>query len=99
MRSDNEPATLALKEAARRESELEIVLEEVPVNDHQADGLVENAVKNAQGQLRVLKDALESRIGRRTDGDRPIVPWLAMYAASVIKRRRKDHEGLNPENQ
>ncbi len=35
-------------------------MEEVPANDHQADGLVENAVKNVQGQLRVLKDSLES---------------------------------------
>ncbi len=35
-------------------------MEEVPVGDHQADGLAENAVKNAQGQLRVIKDALET---------------------------------------
>ncbi len=44
----------------RREREIEIALEEAPVNDHQANGLVENAVKNqnVRGQLRVLKDAL-----------------------------------------
>ena len=29
----------------------------------------ENAVKNAQGQLRVLKDVLESRINKRVEGD------------------------------
>ncbi len=50
-RSDNKPAILALKEAVSRESELEGVLEEVPVSDHQASGLVKNAVKNAQGQF------------------------------------------------
>ncbi len=72
LRSDNEPAMLALKVAVRRESELEIALEEVPVNDHQANGLVENAVKNAQGQFRG-KDALESRIGRRIERDRPML--------------------------
>ncbi len=64
-RSDNEPAILALKEAARRECDVEVVPEEVPVGDHQANGLAENTVKNAQGQLRVIKDALESRRGRR----------------------------------
>ena len=37
-RSDNEPAILALKEAFRRESDVEIVLEQVPVGDHQASG-------------------------------------------------------------
>ncbi len=30
------------------------------------------------------------------DGDHPIVPWLVMYAASVINRGREDHEGFNP---
>ncbi len=51
-------------------------------------------MKNAQGQLRVLKDALESRIGRRIDGERPIAPWFVMHAASVINRGRKYHEGF-----
>ena len=36
-RNDDEPAILALKEAARPESDIEIVLEEIPVNDHQAN--------------------------------------------------------------
>ena len=36
LRSDSEPAILALKEAVRRESDVEIVLEQVPVGDHQA---------------------------------------------------------------
>ena len=43
---------------------MEIVLEEVTVVDHQANGLVENAIKNVQGQFRMIKDALESRHGR-----------------------------------
>ncbi len=42
-KSDNEPAILALKEAVRRESDVEIAVEEVPVGDHQANGSVESA--------------------------------------------------------
>ena len=38
MNSDKEPAILALKKAVRRESDVEIVTEEVPVGDHQATG-------------------------------------------------------------
>ncbi len=68
VRSDNEPAILALKEAVRGESDVEIVLEDTPVGDHRASGLAENAVKKAQGQFRVIKDALESRHGRRAEG-------------------------------
>ncbi len=59
--------------SSEKESELEIALEEVPVNDHQATGLAGNAAKNAQGQFTVLKDALESRIWKRIDGDHPVV--------------------------
>ncbi len=87
-RSDNEPVILVLREAVRRQSDVEIVLEQVPVGDHQANGLVENAVKNVQGQFRVIKDALESRGGRRIDGEHPAVPWMVMQAASVINRGR-----------
>ncbi len=55
---------------------------------------MENAVKNVQGQFRVLKDALESRVGRRSNGEHPIVLWLVTHAASVINRERNDHEGF-----
>ncbi len=95
MKSDKEPAILALKEAVRREreSDVEIVMEEVPVGDHQAHGLAENAVRNVQGQFRVIKDALESRHGTRVDGEHPVVPWMVMHAAWVVNRSRKDDEG------
>ena len=39
MKSDNKPAILALKEAVRRETDVEIVMEEVPVGDHQETDL------------------------------------------------------------
>ncbi len=68
------------------------------MSDHQANGLMENAVKNAvktvQGQFRVWKVALECRVGRRIDEEHLVVPWLAMYAASVINRGRMDQEGF-----
>ncbi len=40
-RSDSEPAILGLKEAVRRKSEVETVLEEAAVGDRQANELVE----------------------------------------------------------
>ncbi len=95
MKSDSEPAILALKEAVRRESDVEIVMEEVPVGDHQANGLAENAAKNVQGQIRVIKDALESRCGRRVDGESQVAPWTVMQAASVVNRGRDDNEGFS----
>ena len=83
MKSDNEPSILQLKDLVRKETDVELVMEEVPVGDHASNGSVENAVKNIQGQFRVLKDALESRLGVRIQGDHVVVPWLVMHAGYV----------------
>ncbi len=72
----------------------EMAVEAVLVGDHQASGLAENTVKNAQGQLRVIKDALESRRGGRAEGERQIEPWMVILAESAINRGRKDVEGF-----
>ena len=76
-------------------SGVEIVMEEVLVGDHQANGLAENAINNVQGQFRVIKDALESRHGRRIGEEHQVVPWMVMHAASVVNRSRKDDEGFS----
>ncbi len=68
LRGDSEPAILALRDAIRKESYVEIVLEEVASGEHQAHDMVES-VKNLEGQLRFIKDALESRRERRLDGE------------------------------
>ncbi len=90
MRSDSEPAILALKEAVRRETDVEIILQAVPAGDHPANGLVENAAKNVQGQLRVIKDAVHNRHKTRADGEHPAAPCMVMHAASVVSRGGKD---------
>ena len=94
MRSDNEPAILALKEAVRRETDVDVILEEVPVGDHQANGIVENAVKQVRWQFRVLKGTLDTRYNERIGEEHCAVPWLVIHAGSVISRMRKDDEGF-----
>ena len=42
----------------------------------------------------MIKDALESRSGRRVDGYHPAVPWMMTHAASVVNRGRKCDEGF-----
>ena len=77
---------------ARIENDVEIALDDAPVGDHQASGLVENTVKNVQGQFRMIEDALESRCERRVREDRQVVPWMVMHTALVINRGKKDEE-------
>ncbi len=42
LKRDSKLAMLVLKEAARRESAVELTAEEAPVGDRQANGIVEN---------------------------------------------------------
>ncbi len=98
MRNDSGPVTLALKEAVKMESEIQITLEEVPAGDHQANqanGIVDSVINEAQGLFRAAKDALERRHERTLDGEHPAALWLVMHAASVINRGRKDSEGFS----
>ncbi len=81
-------------EVARREASVEIAMEEATVGDHQASGASGSAVKSAQGQFRVLKDALESGISYRVESGRRAAPWMAMHAATVINKGRKDDEAF-----
>ena len=57
-------------------------MEEAPVGHRQAIRMVEKAVKNVQGQFRVIKDALKSRHQSRTEGEHPAAPWMGTHAAS-----------------
>ena len=63
MKSDGEPAIVALKEAAKRERGERIVIESSPVKESRSNGAAEAAVQQVQGQVRTMKDALEARIG------------------------------------
>ena len=96
LRSDPENAVKALKAAVQEVSGLGIVNEEAPVGAHQANGLVEAAVKQVQGQVRALKDALETRIGERIRGEHSCIPWMIQHAASTMNRRRMDESGMTP---
>ena len=69
LKSDSEPAIIALKEATKRERSERIVFESPPIKESQANGAIENAVQQVQGQFRAMKDALESRLGERINGN------------------------------
>ena len=93
-KSDGEAAIKALKGAVKNELNVDVAPEESPVGDHAANGDVESAVRQVQGQIRTMKDALESRYGERIARDSHILPWLVMHAAATITRYRKDADGI-----
>ena len=70
--SDGEPALKALKDAAARSIlDVEHVPKEVPVGDHAQNGEIEVAVRELKRQMRAIRLALESRLGRRLEPKDP----------------------------
>ena len=63
-KSDQEPAILALKERVIETfgKNYKVIPEESLVGDHQANGEIENAIKEFEKQIRVLKLAREQKM-------------------------------------
>jgi hypothetical protein len=93
IKSDQEASIVALKGAVKRELELEVSFEESPVGEHQSNGAVENAIKRVQGQIRTVRDALESRIGERVKGGDNVFTWLVRNAAASMNRYQVGSDG------
>ena len=99
LRSDNEPAIVALlkeslKEMRIQNEDLEQIGEEhPPERDPQANGAIENAVGAFKGLMRTQVLALESRLGHRIPPEHPIVAWLAQHATFGLTTRIKGDDG------
>ena len=62
------------------------VRENSAVGESQSNGKAEAAVKAVEDQLRVMKAALESRIGARIPSQHPVMKWLVEYASIVLNK-------------
>ena len=69
-----------MKEAAARDAAVNAQPRESPVGDHQANGDIETAVKEAKRQVRTLRYATEAHIGRKLKATEPLAVWLPQAA-------------------
>jgi hypothetical protein len=76
LKADNEPATHALREEIKKQRREETLLENSPVGESESNGVAERAVQAAGEHIRVVKLALESKLGIRFPAVRPIVSWI-----------------------
>ena len=77
-RSDNEPALLALLSLMSASMpDIEFVPKTSPEGDHQANGLAEIGVREAKGQVRVLRSQLEANLGERLSEEEPYLDVVA----------------------
>ena len=87
-KTDQEPAIVALKERIIETlgKKCEVIPEESPVEDHQANGEIENAIKELEKQIRVLKLGLEQKMQLVLKDDHPMMAWLPEYSGFLLSR-------------
>ena len=69
----------------------------LPVGEHQANGMVENAIREIRRHTRVLRSALEEAIGKELENGDPVLAWLPRQAADLMSRYKRGPDGRTPE--
>ena len=96
IKHDQEAALADLvNEVVRQRGSVRTIREQAPVGSSQSNGIIERGVLTIEGQVRVLKSALEERIGR-VKGDHPIIAWLVEFAAVLVNRYEVGVDGRTP---
>ena len=96
IRSDDEPAILAMKESAAtalRLAGVNVKTEESALYDSQGNGLAESAVKDAKDAVRTNLAWLVRRFGQEFLGGHPASTWLVKYSVAMVNRCRRGPEG------
>ena len=96
LKSDNEPAILSLKAKVKEELRMTIHLVESPVEDHQANGFIEVAVREVKRQVRAVLSDLQERLGFDIKPSHPCMTWLPRHAAYLLTRFRIGPDGKTP---
>ena len=85
LQSDQEPSIIDVKHKAGTHIPIEIVYEESPVGDSNANGSIERANQTIQGQIRAIKDCTERQIGATIGLSSSVLKWLVRHAAWTLK--------------
>ena len=94
IKTDQEPAITDLVGAiVRIRPNVETFHEQSPVGSSASNGVAERGVQTLEGQIRVLKDALENRWRLKIGEEHKVLAWLTEYAAVLLNRYEVGHDG------
>ncbi|MDA8582623.1 hypothetical protein N9L68_00290 [bacterium] len=96
LKSDGEPAIVAVREALARFHGGRVTPEQPPPREHQINGLAEVTGRLARDQARDVKLQLQHNIEREVLEDEPIMPWLLRWAAMSMPRFKTGKDGNTP---
>ena len=102
LKSDNEPALLAMAHAAMKMARVEIpemeqLTEEHPTAyDSQANGATEVGVRAMRGDIRTARSDLEDRLGAQVPISHPIMAWLVRHVGFTRTAFVRQSDGRTP---
>ena len=63
---------------------MDVTLENSPVGESESNGMIETAIQSVQGQIRAIKDTIESEAKMTIQPDDNIWQWMIEYAAYTL---------------
>ena len=81
------------REERGNETGCRTTVEESPVGSHASNGIVERAVQTVGGQIRVMKFALDARLGIQVDAGANVVTFMAQYASFWLNHLELGKDG------
>ena len=94
LKSNQEPAVVAMISEMAGRRKAKTFPEHSPVASSQSNGYIERAIQSVSGQVRVLLDALETRMGQSCRGSGIVaLTWLVEYAAVLWNRYAVSSDG------
>ena len=86
LRSDQEPAILDLINGVIETRQDPTIPQNSPVGESQSNGLVERAVRSANDQIRILRLALQKRVGCQVPPNHPLMTWIVRHAGELMSK-------------
>ena len=93
LKSDGEPAIVAVRERLSRYHGGKITPEQPPKGESSSNGKVEEAGKTIRSLAQVFKDMIESKIGEQIQSDYVIMLWLIRWVAMLYSRFKIGKDG------
>lgn len=94
LKTDQEPAIVSLVGEIARRRTANTFPEHSPVSSSQSNGYVERAIQSVSGQIRIMLDALEARLGQTVRGTGTgALAWLIEYPYVLWNRYAVSADG------
>ena len=93
MKSDGEPAIVAVREAVAKYHGGKVTPEQPPRGESQSNGKVEETGKTIREMVKVFKDQIEEKANMELKAEDSIMQWIVRWAAMAYSRFKVGEDG------